>query len=336
MPSIPPRASAQETTLRIATWGGSWRDAVDKNIASRIAAKGIKAEYTLGNPDDNLAKLIAGRRQSQIAFDVMEGHPYLVRQMSKAGFLETIDYDKLGNTKAAPRWAVGQFHTYSVTMEDGILYNTDKLKEAGVEPPKRYSDLANPKLKGRVAFPDIANAQHWNAVVGLAYENGGDEENLEPAIKAINEIAPSYFFSASTELATRMGAGEFWAVPWHSGWAIRLRRNGVPIAVNYPHFGEKKGALWPVPQVVIRGTPNQEAAYAFIDAMFCADCQYEFCKATGSVPSIPAARERLADDPDLKGLLFLGEADMARAFLIDWNKLDEKRWRESWARGVRR
>src|SRR5262245_14561799 len=89
-----PSAAAQETTLRVATWGGSWKDAIDKNIASKLVARGIKVEYVLGNPDDNLAKLIAARRQNQVPFDVMEGHPYFTAQMSKAGLLEAMNLEK--------------------------------------------------------------------------------------------------------------------------------------------------------------------------------------------------------------------------------------------------
>jgi spermidine/putrescine-binding protein len=329
-------ALAQDTTLRVATWGGSWKDAIDKNIASRLVARGIKVDYVLGNPDDNLAKLIAARRQNQVAFDVMEGHPYFTAQMSKAGLLDAMNLEKMPNVKAAPKWAVGPTHTLAVTVEDGIIYNRTKLAEAGIEPPKRYSDLTNPKLRGHVAFPDISNAQHWNAVVGLAYENGGNEDNLDAAAKMVNEIAPSYFFSASTELATKMGAGDIWAVPWHSGWAVRLRRGGVPVGVSYTKFGDKTGALWPVPQFVVKGAQNADAAYAFIDTMFATDAQYEYGKATGSVPTIGAARAKLADDPDVKDLLFVADADMDRAFQIDWSRLDEKKWRDTWTRQVKR
>ena len=63
----------------------------------------------------------------------------------------------------------------------------------------------------------------------------------------------------------------------------------------------RQGALWPVPQFVVKGAQNPDAAYAFIDTMFATDAQYEYGKATGSVPSIAAARAKLADDPDVKG-----------------------------------
>ncbi|MDB5510878.1 MAG: transporter substrate-binding protein [Enterovirga sp.] len=320
--------------LRVATWGGSWRDSIEQNVASKVS--GLKVEYTLGNPDDNLAKLIAAKRQSQVPFDVMEGFPQLTPPMSKGGLITKIDYDAMPQAKALPAWARGEYQIIGLSTQDGIVYNAEKFKEAGIEPPKRYGDLANPKLKGRLAFPDIGNAQHWNAVVGLAYENGGDEANMEPAAKAVAEIAPGYFFSASTELATRFGSGDVWAAPWHSGWAVRLRRSNVPVSVAYTTFGERTGALWPVPQYIVAGTPNLKGAQGFLDEMMSPAGQFDHGKATGSVPSNAAARAKLAEDALSRELLFLDDERVNRAFQIDWAKLDDKKWRETWTRQVRR
>ena len=38
-------ASAQDTTLRVATWGGSWKDAIDKNICEQ--ARGARHQGRL-------------------------------------------------------------------------------------------------------------------------------------------------------------------------------------------------------------------------------------------------------------------------------------------------
>lgn len=326
---------AQDTkSLRVATWGGSWRDSIDKNVVDKV--RDLKVEYALGNPDDNLAKLIAARRQNQTPFDVMEGFPQLTGPMAKAGLLQKMDYAAMPHARALPKWATQDYQIIGLSTQDGIIYNADKFKEAGIAPPVRYGDLANPKLKGRLAFPDIANAQHWNAVVGLAYENGGDEGNMEPAAKAVTEMAPGYFFSASTELATKFGAGDVWAAPWHSGWAVRLRRNNVPVAVAYTRFGDRTGALWPVPQYIVSGTPSMQNAEAFLDAMMSPAGQFDHGKATGSVPTNGDARTKLAEDALSKELLFLDDARMDKAFQIDWAKLDDKKWRETWTRQVRR
>jgi hypothetical protein len=48
-------------TLRVATFGGPWRDDLAKNLSPKIEAMGGKVEFVIGSPQDNLAKLIAAR-----------------------------------------------------------------------------------------------------------------------------------------------------------------------------------------------------------------------------------------------------------------------------------
>lgn len=322
--------------LRVGTWGGSWRDSIDENIGSSLTDRGVSIEYILGNPEDNLARLIAAQRQGAIPFDVMEGFPHITGPMAEAGLIQPLNYDRMPQAQAAPEWARSDHEVISVVTQDGVVYNTERFQEAGIEPPTTYRDLTNPALRGRVAFPDIGNAQHWNAVVGMALESGGSEADLSGAVTMINEIAPSYFFSASTELATRFGSGDIWAAPWHAGWAARLRRSDVPVAVGYTPFGEKRGALWPVPIYIIADTPNQAAAEAFIDVLMSPEAQFTHGLAAGSVPADSEARARLAQDALSAELLMLSDDDMQNAYQIDWANLDIDAWRETWSRDIQR
>ena len=91
-----------------------------------------------------------------------------------------------------------------------------------------------------------------------------------------------------------------------------------------------------MPQYVVTGTPKLKTAESFLDEMMSPAGQFDHGKATGSVPSNGEARARLAEDPLSKELLFLDDERMNRAFQIDWTKLDEKKWRETWTRQVRR
>jgi len=58
-------------TLRVATFGGPWRDDLAKNLSPKIEALGGKVEFVIGSPQDNLAKLIAARGR-EAPFDVIE------------------------------------------------------------------------------------------------------------------------------------------------------------------------------------------------------------------------------------------------------------------------
>jgi len=329
-------AAATPGPFRVATWGGSWKDSIAKNITAEAALQGVTTEYVLGNPDDNLAKLIAARRVGQVPFDVMECDPDQTPLLNKSGLFVALDYAKLPDAQQVPGWARGTFLASTLATEDGIVYNTEKFRAAGIAPPKRYSDLKDNRLAGKVAFPDISNPQHWNAVVGLAMEGGGSEADMAPAIKLVNDIKPAYFFAASTDLATRFGSGDIWAAAWHVGWAVRLKRSGVPVAMAYTPFGSKVGALYVISIGMIKGTSHSADAYAFINEYLAPAAQAAHGTATGCLPLVSSARAKLAENPINSSLMLLSDAQVNNMFQIDWEKLDIPKWREEWNRGIKR
>ncbi|MBV9784564.1 MAG: extracellular solute-binding protein [Acidisphaera sp.] len=330
------RAADAAAAFRIATWGGSWRDSVAKSIVGGMDLRGAPPDYVLGNPDDNLAKLIAAHRGGQIPFDVMECNPDQIPALTRSGLFETVDYGKLPNAAAIPDWAREQCVVCTVSTEDGIAYNEEKFRQSGIAPPTSYLDLKNPLLAGKLAFPDVSNAQHWNAVVGLAMLGGGSESDMLPALKLVNELKPAYFFAASTDLATRFGSGEIWAAPWQVGWAVRLKRAGAPVAMAYPKFGDKVGALYTISVGIVKGTPRESEAYAFINEYLSTAAQGAHGAATGTLPLNPGGRSVLAQDPVNTGLMILSDQGLNDMFQIDWSRLDTRQWREAWNRGINR
>jgi putative spermidine/putrescine transport system substrate-binding protein len=324
------------TTLRVATYGGGWRDSIVKFILPDLIASGVTVDFTVGTPDDNLARLIAAKRQGQIPFDTIDPSALSYRDAVRAGFFAPIEYDRIANAHYAPGWARDERQMTALFTADGIVYHAERLKAAGVAPPTHYSDLADPKLRGHVAFPDTSHPQHWIAVVALARESGGDEGNMTGALDRVNEIAPSYFYTSSIELASRMSSGDIWAAPWHGGWAVRLKRSGVPAAVVYPKVGNYTGSLWPSTRSIIAGAKNVAGAHAYLNAWMAVEGPYKFCEDTGSVPANPQARARMADDANNRAMLLLTDAQLEGAHRIDWSRMNEKAWRDQWNRGVHR
>ena len=322
-------------TVKIATWGGSWRDSLDKLVGAQVRAAGGAVDFVIDTPQGNLAKLVAARGQA-VPFDNMESGLELVQLMAADRFVEDLDFDKIPNAKALPAYARNKSYVMTVATMDGILYNHEKFKEIGVVPPEHYMDLANPKLQGRVAFPDINHTQHWNAVAGLAYEAGATEADLAKAIPLINQIRPAYFYAVSTDIATKMASGEIWAAPMHAGFAVRLRRNNVPLSMTYPMFGTKRGALWPVLHHIVRGTTNEALAARFLDAYLDPAIQLAHAKATGVLPINRAALKQLGEDPENKSVMMLSDADLDNLFVIDFSKVKLSEWRAAWSRDIKR
>jgi putative spermidine/putrescine transport system substrate-binding protein len=319
------------TTLRVATWGGSWRDALQALIGKRLEARGVKVEYVIGNPAENLARLVAARGR-EVPFDVMEGSPELVPSMVREGFLQKVNLANIPNAKGLPAFAVSDYSLMTSATQDGIAYNEKKFKELGIPKPERYSDLMNPKLEGHVAFPEVAVTMHWDAVVGLAYDAGGNEATMEKAIEQIKKIKPLYYYPSSTDLVTKFNLGDVWAAPFHAGWVIRVKRTGFPIAHSHPRIGNKHGTLWPIYAHIPKGAKNVAAAEAFVNWYLDPEIQIEFAKKTGVVPINATARQALTKDPELASVLLLADEQLNNAFQVDWKKLDPEKWREMWNR----
>ncbi|WP_230534227.1 ABC transporter substrate-binding protein [Microvirga roseola] len=319
--------------IKVATWGGSWRDSLDKQVGEPIRKAGGTVEYVVDTPQGNLAKLVAARGRSA-PFDTMESGLELVQLMAADRFIQDLDYEKLPNAKLLPDFARAKNYVMTLGSMDGIVYNHEKFKEAGLDAPKTYSDLAHPKLQGKVAFPDVNHTQHWNAVAGLAYEAGASEADLTKAIPLINKIKPAYFFSSSTDIATKMSSGEIWAAPWHAGFVIRLRRSNVPLSISYPQFGTKRGSLWPVLHHVVRGTENEALAHRFLDTYLEPQVQLSHAKATGVLPVNRSAIQELGKDPETNGVLLLSDAELDNLFVIDFSKVNLAQWRSAWDRDI--
>jgi putative spermidine/putrescine transport system substrate-binding protein len=327
----PAWAQKLDGTLRVATWGGSWKDSIHALIGQRLEAMGVKVEYVIGNPAENFAKLVAARGK-EAPFDVMEGAPDLVEPMVREGFLAKLNLARLPNAAGLPDFAVSDYYVMTSAAQDGIAYNEKKFQELGLPKPQRYSDLSHPKLQGHVAFPDVTVTMHWHAVVGLAYDAGGDEGRLDRAIEQVKKIKPLYYYPSSTDLVSKFNLGDVWAAPFHAGWVIRVKRTGFPLAHAHPRIGDKQGTLWQVYAHITKTARNVPAAEAFVNAYLDPEVQFEFAKKTGVVPIKKSARERLAKDPEAGGVLMLSDQDMSSAFRIDWKRLDAEKWRETWNR----
>lgn len=328
-------AFAQGGAIKVGTWGGSWRDSLDKTIGEKIRAGGGTVDYVVDTPQGNLAKLVAARGQAA-PFDNMESGLELVQLMAADRFIADLDYDKITNAKALPEYARAKNYVMSVASMDGIVYNHDKFKELGIEAPKRYSDLDNTKLASRVAWPDINHTQHWNAVAGLAYEAGANEADLTKGIPQLNKIKPAYYYSASTDLSTKMASGEIWAAPWHAGFVVRLRRNNVPLSISYTGFGSKRGALWPVLHHIVRGTQNEALAAKFLNTYLDPDVQLAHARGTGVLPINRSALKKLGEDAENKNVLLLKDEEIDNLFVVDFSKVKLPEWRTAWNRDVKR
>jgi putative spermidine/putrescine transport system substrate-binding protein len=320
--------------LRVATWGGSWRDNLREFVGKALEERGATVEYIVGTPQEHLAKLIAARGQSTTPFDVVEISDNNTRDWLKSNFLADIDYTKIPNAAALdPRFR--QKHLVSTSQtQDGIAWNTEKFREAGVAAPKTYADLMNPKLKGFVAFPTISLVHAIKALSAVSHELGGDESNVDPALDFVRKMEVQLYWRSSVDLLAKFKSGDIWAAPWHVGWVVRGREAGVPLAMAWPEIGSKRGIASVVWAGIVERTKQQEAAAAFLNHYLEAEPQFLFAKASGVVPQSADAAAKLAETPALKATLLLSPEQREALYYPRFDEIDVRDWTNRWNRKV--
>src|ERR1700704_2304434 len=86
---------AQQKTLTVAAYGGSWEQTLRKFVIPDFEAKhGVKVEYVAGNSTDTLAKLQAQKANQQIDVAIVDDGPmYQAIQLGFCGKLEGLPAD---------------------------------------------------------------------------------------------------------------------------------------------------------------------------------------------------------------------------------------------------
>jgi len=161
----------------------------------------------------------------------------------------------------------------------GIVYNTDKVKEADL--PKTWDDLTASVWKGRIGLGD--RPQLWVQQLWKAWGAQRTTDYLKKLF-ANNPQRRKEGIDASTKLA---GAGEFDlylpAAPYH---AQGSKQAGAPVGWLSPE---------PLPVafsdiVLLAGSPSPNVAKVFVNWFLSREGQDVYCKADNAVPSHPALR----------------------------------------------
>ena len=330
-------ARAQEprfdgVVLRVATFGGGWDKAVHEFIGVELEKRGGKVEYVLAPPREALAQLIAARGRA-IPFDVVEMADNTWVDTVEGKFLQPIDLSKIDNKKYLEGFQYDEMKVASWVTQEGLIYDTEKFKQAGIQPPKRYSDLADPRLAGKVLMIDVSQAGSIHFLVGAARDAGGSDANLQPGLDLLTRIKARSYWKLGAESLTLLETGEAWVSTMHAGFAIQGKRKGMPVAFVHPAVGSNVGILKEGWLGVIRGTKVADAAAFFINAYIAPEAQEKLALRRGVVPVNKVARAALVKDPVLKDTLLLGDAEVRNMMRIDWQKVDLD-FPEKWARAV--
>jgi spermidine/putrescine-binding protein len=318
-------------TIRIGTFGGKWRDVVEKNVGAAFAKEGGKLEFVLGQPADNLARLIAARGAPP-PFDILETLDNLLPALAAGNYLAPIDLAAIPNVAKLDSKLYDTSHIMVWVTEEGIVYNRTVFLEHNIPVPARYADLAAPSLKGHVSLPDINAGGAIPALVGMAHEAGGSEADIAPALALVKRIGAANYWSSSSMLQTGLASKDIWAAAAQAGNVQRLRHQ-ADLAVVFPPVADKVGVLKQGYLVKVAGGSQSRAIEWIMNAFLDMPMQLATFREAGQVPVNSAALEALHDEPG-NDFLRLAPQDIAGMYRIDFSKVNETAYVRAWNRTV--
>ncbi len=335
-------AAAQEkrfdgVTLTVGTFGGSWKDRINGYIGAKFEALGGKIEYVSGNPRILLSKLVAARGQDA-PFDVVEIVDSTWPDTLAAGFVQKLNLDNVPNVKDLDPSMYDDYKVANWITEEGFVFNIDKFKELGISRPTSFSDLLDPKLKGRVSFPDINVNTALNPIVGFAADAGGDENNIDPGLERIKQLDVFAFWNSGTQITQMFQSGDIWVAVAHAGWGVRLHDAGIEVGMIHPKVKDKTGMASRGFAGVVAGTEHPEAAEFYINQLVSEEMQEILHTKNGIVPTNKKVQVKYADKPKLDAdgfpFLLLSPEDVANLYYIDWANFNMSEWTKKWNRMI--
>ncbi len=325
-------------TLRVGTFGGPWRDDLVKYVQPKMEALGMKVEFVIGSPQDNLAKIIAARGR-EAPFDVVEILDAQIDQMADAGMLAPIDYAGIPNANQIEPWQRGANAVGNWTTQEVICYDKGKFAELGIAVPTTYKDLANDKLSGRVMYADITGGGGLANFAGIVYASGGDTTNVKPGLDTLKTFKGVKFWKAGGDIVSAFKAGDIYAAVAHTGWCLRAAKFAAAnVATSHPKINAGKTGVLKVGWLgVVKGSKNPAAAMAFINAYLDEEFQVAFAKNSGVWPVNKKAMQRLrTEDPVFAAMNMLDAADVERMLRVDYKGVNVNNWYDQWNRAVSR
>src|SRR5687767_4426838 len=180
LPLLAPHARAQNT-LVVSVWGGNWKNTVESVIGKAFTARtGIPVEYEVGGTIDRLAKARVAKGNPLVDLNFTTTH--VARLYISDGLYQKLDMAKLPNAKDLAKEAMrSDFHIGTWAYVYTIAYRPDQVPFEIT----KWSDLWDPRLKGKVGLPDF-DPSHIITIAALL--DGGDEITWQKGSERLKKL----------------------------------------------------------------------------------------------------------------------------------------------------
>ncbi len=276
---IRPAHAAEQ--IVVATWGGDYANLLRANVDDPLMTpQGITVVQDTGDEDPRVAKLYAQRRLPRGAADVVCLQGVRAHEVDQAGLLEPLDAAKVPNlAHVLPNLRTGFYgpHIYSPQV---IIYNPDRIKD----PPRTFTDLLDPKYKGKVGVGDINYFYVMMAAAMAASGNPNDVESEAARDLVLKLNANGLRLYPSTDsIGAGVKSGEIDVGLMWMARVIMWQNAGIPVKAQFPTEGS---VVYLSGMVVPKNAANKPGAYRYLNAMMEPSAQRGFAERMGYLPTV--------------------------------------------------
>ena len=161
----------------------------------------------------------------------------------------------------------------------GYMYNTEVLKRLGLEPPKSWEDLLDPKWKDLIVMctPSRSSSTYINVVIIM------QREGLERGWAFWRQLAANVgaFVQRSADVVELVQKGEYAVGFTYSQGAVFAKAQGYPVGMYLDPTGFIVSGV-----SLLKGAPHPNIAKAFLDWWYTPDAQ-QAAMSVGGIPVLP-------------------------------------------------
>lgn len=230
----------------------------EKSFDAFTEKTGIKIEWISMSTGSALAKLQAedGKTTADIWFGGGVDSYIAAREL---GYLEPYVSPEAAAINSQYKDKDGYYSGLAL-VPAGFIVNNDILKEKGLEAPKTWEDLADPKYKGEISMANPAISGTQYAIVSGLIQTMGEEKAWD-YFKRLNDNI-EFYAKGGGEPLQKVSAGEFAiGVVAITGGTFKAGETS-PTGVVYP---EDFIPWTPAPIAIFKNTDQLEAAKVFVD-----------------------------------------------------------------------
>ncbi|MGF1561909.1 MAG: PotD/PotF family extracellular solute-binding protein [Geminicoccaceae bacterium] len=298
-----PAIHAQERTLKVAVYGGYFKDSFDQHIFPKFTADTGIAVESVAEPTSEawVVQLEQAARAGRVPADVNMISQTAMLSGQAIELWAELDESKLPNMSYVTDAFV---HRYPDGRLDGLgavawfitlCTNTDAYPQA----PESWAFLWDPANEGKLGLLALASNSFLLEVTAATYFDGHaslkDEESILQVMDKLAEVKPNValWYRDEGQFQAALESGEIPAGQYYHDVTGLIAADGKPVRSTFPKEGGiSDSGCWAVPYA----SDKMDEAHVFIDYMCQPSAQALLSRMVGTAPIVARADLDLTDE----------------------------------------